>query len=372
MLPLFLCFPMILDVFLWTCPLISATDPDCGVNAIVNYTLGDGFGKLKEFEVKSATGEICITKELDYETRNIYEFPVVATDRGGLSTTAMVKIQLTDINDNRPVFYPREYNVSLRESGSSFSASSPVVIVVATDADSGRFGTVAYKISAGNDAGLFRIDRHSGEIFINRPGLLSRRSQPYHHLNISATDGAGLKSVTDAEVFISVIDSAQRPPIFERARYTFSVSENVPKDTLVGNVTAAVSGSDSRGNVGYSIYSGDPEQFFKIETFTGVIRTANFLDHETKTNVLLNIQATSGDPPVYGHTQVNIEVQDVNDNAPEFESNTVRLQFPKTLKWAWPYMQRTQQTKTRGPMESFVITSSTRPQVAACLKSIRG
>jgi hypothetical protein len=37
---------------------------------------------------------------------------------------------------------------------------------------------------------------------------------------------------------------------------------------------------------------------------TGNIRVANLLDHETKSQVLLNIQATSGDPPSYGHTQV--------------------------------------------------------------------
>lgn len=61
---------------------VSATDPDCGINAMVNYTLGDGLGKLKEFEVRSDTGEICISSGLDYETRNVYEFPVIATDRG--------------------------------------------------------------------------------------------------------------------------------------------------------------------------------------------------------------------------------------------------------------------------------------------------
>jgi protocadherin-16/23 len=62
---------------------VSATDPDCGVNAMVNYTLGEGFGKLHEFEIKSGTGEICIANDLDYEARSVYEFPVIATDRGG-------------------------------------------------------------------------------------------------------------------------------------------------------------------------------------------------------------------------------------------------------------------------------------------------
>lgn len=54
----------------------------------------------------------------------------------------------------------------------------------------------------------------------------------------------------------------------------------------------------------YSIYSGDPDGYFNIDPSTGNIRVANVLDHETKPQVLLNIQATSGDPPAYGHTQV--------------------------------------------------------------------
>ncbi len=61
---------------------MSATDPDCGVNAMVNYTLGDGVRKLPEFEIKSESGEVCISGDLDYETRNSYEFPIIATDRG--------------------------------------------------------------------------------------------------------------------------------------------------------------------------------------------------------------------------------------------------------------------------------------------------
>jgi protocadherin-16/23 len=161
----------------------------------------------------------------------------------------MVKIQLTDINDNRPIFYPREYNVSLRESAASTTQSIPVVVVIATDMDSGRFGTVTYRIVAGNDAGIFRIDRITGELFLNRPNLLSNRNAPYHRLNISATDGGGLRTNQDAEVFISIIDSNQRPPIFERPRYTFLVREDVKKNTIVGTVSAISSDSGKRKSV---------------------------------------------------------------------------------------------------------------------------
>lgn len=152
----------------------------------------------------------------------------------------MVKIQLTDVNDNRPIFYPREYNVSLRE---SLPTSASVVAVVASDPDSGRFGTVTYRIVAGNDAGIFRIDRVTGEIFVTRPNLLSSRNQPYHRLNISAIDGGGLRTAQDAEVFISIIDSSQRPPIFDKTRYNFAVKEDAKKNTIVGSVSATSSNS---------------------------------------------------------------------------------------------------------------------------------
>lgn len=170
----------------------------------------------------------------------------------GLSTTAMVKIQVTDVNDNRPIFYPNEYNVSLREAPSLLSSSTPIIAVVATDPDSGSFGIVSYRIVDGNDAGIFRIDRLSGEIFIAKPSMLSSRTQPYHKLIVSATDGGGLKTIQNAEVFISVIDSKHRPPIFEKSRYNYYVKEDAVHGNIVGSVLATSSDS---GKMFFIIFS---------------------------------------------------------------------------------------------------------------------
>lgn len=61
---------------------VSALDPDCGVNSIINYTIGDQPGKYLPFEIKAATGELCVARSLDYEQQSSYEFPIIATDRG--------------------------------------------------------------------------------------------------------------------------------------------------------------------------------------------------------------------------------------------------------------------------------------------------
>lgn len=59
---------------------MSAIDPDCGVNAIVNYTLGDGVSQ--QFSVRADTGDLCVSGPLDHESNSDFEFPVIATDRG--------------------------------------------------------------------------------------------------------------------------------------------------------------------------------------------------------------------------------------------------------------------------------------------------
>ena len=68
-----------------------------------------------------------------------------------------------------------------------------------------------------------------------------------------------------------------------------------------------VIGTDS-DSVRYSIYSGDPNGYFSVHPVTGVIRTNAELDHETHPFVLLNVAAMTGEPPTFGHSQVNVSI----------------------------------------------------------------
>lgn len=60
---------------------------------------------------------------------------------GGLSTSAVIKVDVQDVNDNWPVFSPSEYNVSIVW---TLSEQGPIVTVRAKDMDSGSFGVVSY------------------------------------------------------------------------------------------------------------------------------------------------------------------------------------------------------------------------------------
>lgn len=169
---------------------------------------------------------------------------IIYTVAGGLSTVAIVRVQVTDVNDNRPIFEPRKYNVTLKSDG---PIQGPILRLVATDLDVGLFGQVAYRITNGNEAGVFHIDRNTGELQVARPSLLSR--SPLHQLNVTATDAAGLKSTFDAEVRITTSSPGHRIASCEKPRYTITVKETVPQNSIVGGVKDGASSPVSSGKL---------------------------------------------------------------------------------------------------------------------------
>lgn len=158
---------------------------------------------------------------------------------GGLSTIAIVRIQVMDVNDNRPVFQPWKYNVSLRTD----AVPGPILRLVATDLDAGAFGQITYRISSGNEAAVFRIDRNTGELHLARPNLLSLPA--LHQLNVSAIDSAGLKSIADAQVKVTVASVGSRVATCENPRYTITVKESIPQNSVVNGVKDTMASSSS-------------------------------------------------------------------------------------------------------------------------------
>lgn len=69
-----------------------------------------------------------------------------------------MSVEITDINDNSPVFYPTFYQVTISED----SVNNELLEVVnATDADSGTNGAISYAIVGGNVNNAFYIKTKS-------------------------------------------------------------------------------------------------------------------------------------------------------------------------------------------------------------------
>ncbi|XP_027562442.1 protocadherin beta-15-like, partial [Neopelma chrysocephalum] len=82
---------------------VLATDRDAGTNGNVSYEFSEAMGQSDSaFEIDPTTGEIKLTKTLDFEAAETHELSVRATDGGGLSAICKVLVEVLDVNDNAP------------------------------------------------------------------------------------------------------------------------------------------------------------------------------------------------------------------------------------------------------------------------------
>ncbi|XP_034544310.1 protocadherin-23 [Notolabrus celidotus] len=295
---------------------VVATDADSREFGALLYSLSDGFDKQDKhplFKIHPHTGELCVSQDIDRDSgQTVHDILIKAEDPGGLSAQTYVHIEIEDLNDNSPVFNPDEYTMSI---SSHTQPGTEILNVIATDRDSGRFGQVTYSIVPGDMSSLFALDKHTGMLFLTSP--LTHLGSASVKLSISAQDGEGLTSVRPAEVTINVLRSAQAPAVFQRSRYSFTVSEDAPPGTSVG-IVKAVNPADSMDSVSYRISSGDPQELFSVHPKSGLISNIKPLDHESQPYALLVLQSYTDSSPVYSTTQVNITIADINDNAPVF------------------------------------------------------
>jgi len=67
-------------------------------------------------------------------------------------------------------------------------------------------------------------------------------------ITVEATDKGGLKSEQKATVYISVTGSDYPRPTFEKATYSFFISEDKSRRTKVGQIKATVANAPGKGN----------------------------------------------------------------------------------------------------------------------------
>ncbi|XP_014167121.1 protocadherin alpha-2-like [Geospiza fortis] len=243
-----------------------------------------------------------------------------------------VQLEVTDINDNAPVFPAARKNLSIAESslpGSRFPLEG------ASDADIGANAQLSYTLSPSE---YFTLDVKSSNenrksLFVVLAKSLDRETIPVHRLVLTAADGGRPSLTGTMELVISVEDANDNPPQFNQSMYKVQLPENTTEGTLVVRVNATDPDEGSNKEFYYSILSSIPignKELFTIDTKTGEIRLTGTLDFEDVRLHELQIEATDkGTPPLSGHCSVELEVLDVNDNAPEVWVTSLSVPVPE-------------------------------------------
>lgn len=228
---------------------ISVSDPDYGEYANVNVSLEGGDGKFALTTKDNIIYLICVDQLLDREERDSYDLRVTATDSGTppLRAESAFVLQVTDVNDNPPLFDQQEYRQSIPE---VVYPGSFVLQVTARDKDQGPNGEVRYSILQGPDAhaSWFAIDPATGIITTAAP--LDYEMDPQPQLTVLATDGGTPTLSSTAVVFVVLQDVNDNEPVFKSNFYNVSLKENTPAGTCflqVGADGGAGSGGQGQG-----------------------------------------------------------------------------------------------------------------------------
>ncbi len=211
---------------------ISVTDPDYGEYANVNVSLEGGDGKFALTTKDSIIYLICVDKILDREERDTYELRVMATDSGTppLRAESSFIIQVTDVNDNPPLFDQPVYRQVIPE---VVFPGSFVLQVTARDKDQGPNGDINYSILQDQDAysNWFSIDSITG--IITTLSQLDYEKNPNPSITVVAMDGGKPPLSSSAVVNIVLQDINDNEPVFERNFYNVSIKENTAPGTCI-------------------------------------------------------------------------------------------------------------------------------------------
>ncbi|NXE99927.1 PCDGA protein, partial [Menura novaehollandiae] len=297
---------------------VTATDADEGLNGHVKYSFQTVSVKTSRIlQMDPETGEITLMCNLDFEEGKFYELEVQAHDGGELFDTAKVVITVSDVNDNVP-------EISIRSALSEISEDSPSGTVVALlhvqDRDSGVNGDVRCSLDRGVP---FRLQSSQGSYYsVVTARELDREQVSEYNVTVRASDGGSpplqSSAVLALRLWINITDANDNPPVFAQDRYRASLREDAPPDSTVLNVSAsdADDGTNARITYGLGETPAKVLQKFIVETETGTITLKEPLDFEDTRSYTLLVEARDGGGLV-AHCEVELDVLDVNDNAPE-------------------------------------------------------
>lgn len=302
---------------------LTATSPKAGPTGAVHFSIAGG-NVGQAFTVDEKTGELRISQYgLDYETAPRYEVWVAAQDSDDppLASVTHLVVNVTDYNDNAPMFTQAIYNASILE------AQYPpqlVATVSATDRDSGTNAQVMYQLRRDSPAAeAFTLDAETGKIYTKIQ--LDREEVEVYTLTVEAVDKGTPAQTGTAMVVVTVQDKNDNPPRFTRL-FSVNVTENAEVGTFVIQVTSSDRDIGENANATYS-FTENPGGKFYIDSVSGNVTVARAIDRELNDEYLLKVSAVDGS--WRAETPLTITVQDENDNAPEFEQSYYVFNFPE-------------------------------------------
>ncbi|KAI9538912.1 hypothetical protein NQZ68_008989 [Dissostichus eleginoides] len=296
--------------------LVSVFDKDGGKNGMVNCKISNNVPFKLESNYKNYYS-LVVDGPLDRESASQYNISITATDEGSppLTSTSVIKVHVSDVNDNKPLFTENIINVYVKE-------NSPVGAVIKTvsaiDADNNRNGQVSYSILKSNSNSLplstmVNINSETGDI-------VSLQSFNYEELNtfqfkVQATDSGVPPLSSNMTVNVLILDENDNNPtiLAPYSEHGSVNSESIPYSAEAGYFVAKIRAvdADSGYNALLSYHLSEPKgnNLFRIGTSSGEIRTKRRMsDNDLKTHPLVVLVSDNGEPSLSATVSIDVVV----------------------------------------------------------------
>ncbi len=245
---------------------------------------------------------------------------MIAKDGGGKVGFCTVNVILTDINDNAPQFRAADYRVNV---ASDMPRGTTILKIAASDMDEGSNADITYSIEgdADNVEENFEIHQFSG-VIVTKESLIGLENQLYTFL-VRAKDGGNPAKSSVVPVYVTILAPEVPVPKFIESHYRFAIDEDLP----LGSEIDVIQAESDQANL-YSLVKGNtPEsnqdEVFVVDPSSGSLKLQKKLDHESTKwyQLTLQVQSEYDGNKVVSAVDISIQVKDVNDNRPLFESN---------------------------------------------------
>ncbi|XP_059202526.1 protocadherin gamma-A11-like [Centropristis striata] len=262
--------------------LISITDQDSGLNGKVICSISDNV----PFDLKPSYQDnmysLIIKQHLDRESISHYDITITATDCGQppMSTFKTLSIDVSDVNDNSPVFSHNPFELYLVENN---VPGNPIFSVTAFDKDLNENAALTYHIvrEEGREvkiAAFLNINSDNGQISALKS--FDFETLKTFQFQVVATDSGTPSLSSNVTVNVFILDQNDNAPVI-----LYPVSSNgsaegveeIPRNVNAGHLVTKVRAYDA--DIGYngwllfSLQEVTDHSLFALDRYTGQIRT---------------------------------------------------------------------------------------------------
>ncbi|XP_058506398.1 protocadherin alpha-5-like [Solea solea] len=301
--------------------LVSVMDKDGGQNgAVTAVILNDAPFKL-DTNYKNYYS-LVVNGPIDRETEANYNVTIVATDEGNppLSSTNIVTVRVSDVNDNAPYFSEPLINVYVKENS---PVGANIKTVSAFDDDVDQNGQVTYSFLQSNRdtlplSTMVNINSENGDI-ISLQSFNFEEMKTFQ-FKVQATDSGVPPLSSNVTVNVFILDENDNSPVVlaPYSEHGSVNSESIPYNVEAGHIVAKIRAVDADSGynalLSYHLSETKGNNLFRIGTSTGEIKTKRRMsDNDLKTHPLVVLVSDNGEPSL--SATVSIEVMVVENSA---------------------------------------------------------